>query len=265
MRQINAFGIKIHPLKKLDFVDIIDEGIKNKKQIVQSGINAASIVELSQSANLTKTYNQCDLINIDGMSMVWALRYFGNDIPERVACPDLAEALLKLAESKNYSIFFLGAKEVQLQDAINNIQINFPDLRISGYHNGYFKEEDEDLIVQKIYQSNSDILFLGLPSPKKEFFVEKYKQKLNVNYILGVGGFFDILAGSIKRAPLWMQSTGLEWFYRFLQEPQRLLKRYFVGNLKFIRLVIIEKYRKQHVKSNANLINNKLLRFFFYF
>jgi N-acetylglucosaminyldiphosphoundecaprenol N-acetyl-beta-D-mannosaminyltransferase len=254
MRQINAFGIKINPLKKQDFLDIIDEGIKNKKQIVQSGINAASIVELSQSANLTKTYNQCDLINIDGMSLVWALRYFGNDIPERVACPDLAESLLKLAEIRNYGVYFLGAKEAQLQAAITNIQISFPNLRISGYHNGYFKEEDEDSIVQMIDQSKADILLLGLPSPKKEFFVEKNKLHLtSVNYFLGVGGFFDILAGSIKRAPLWMQSVGLEWFYRLLQEPQRLLSRYFIGNLKFTRLVILEKNKLKQLKPRFNI------------
>ena len=178
------------------------------------------------------------------MSMVWALRFFGNNIPERVACPDLAESLLRLAESKNYGVYFLGAKQEQLEAAIHNIQLNFPNLRITGFKNGYFDKEDEDIIVQTINQSKSEILFLGLPSPKKEFFVENYKQQLDVNYVLGVGGFFDILAGSIKRAPLWMQSAGLEWFYRFLQEPQRLLKRYFVGNLKFIQLVLIEKYKK---------------------
>lgn len=244
MEVINAFGIKINPLSKKDFLDIISTEIKNKKQIVQSGVNAASIVELYKSSSLKTAYNNCDLINIDGMSLVWALRFFGYEIPERVACPDLAEALLQLAEKYEYSIFLLGAKEENLISAMHNIKAKYPNLKISGYRNGYFKKSDEDFIVHMIDQSKSNILLLGLPSPQKEIFVEKHKQQLNVDYILGVGGFFDILAGSTKRAPLWMQSMGLEWFYRFIQEPNRLLIRYFVGNLKFIRMVVNEKIKR---------------------
>ena len=119
-------------------------------------------------------------------------------------------------------------------------------MKISGFRDGFFKEDEEPGIVELINTSKPHILFLGLPSPKKEFFVEKYKTQLKVNYILGVGGYFDILAGTIKRAPVWMQKIGLEWFYRFLQEPKRLFRRYFVGNMIFLRLVILE--RKFHNK-----------------
>ena len=244
MKQISAFGIQIHPLTKQDFLFIISEGIKKKKQIVQSGVNASSIVELFHSFDLKAAYNECDLVNIDGMSLVWALRFFGYKVPERVACPDLAESVLSLAEINNYGVFLLGASEENLQSAVKNISLSYPNLKISGYRNGYFAFEDENQIVSMINQSRAHILLLGLPSPQKELFVKAYKDKFQVNYFLGVGGFFDILSGSKKRAPIWMQNTGLEWFYRFIQEPIRLLDRYFLGNLKFIGIVILEKVKQ---------------------
>jgi len=246
MKEIIAFGVRINPVTISEFVEIIEAGIKNNKQIIQSGVNASSIVELEQNRDLLEAYNNCDLINIDGMSLVWALRFFGYKVPSRVACPDLGEKVLRLAELNNYRIFLLGTRKEHLQSAVNNIRHNYPNLEISGFHDGFFKEVEESGIVEMINMSKPNILFLGLPSPQKEFFVEKYKTRLNVNYILGVGGFFDILAGTIKRAPGWMQEIGLEWFYRFLQEPKRLFKRYFVGNIAFLRLVVREK--KRHSK-----------------
>ena len=146
------------------------------------------------------------------------------------------------------------SREQQLEQRVAHVGIHgslievysFQQVEI-GFHDGFFKEDEETEIVELINKSKPNILFLGLPSPKKEFFVEKYKTQLNVNYVLGVGGFFDILAGAIKRAPVWMQKVGLEWFYRFLQEPKRLFRRYFVGNIVFLRLVILEK--KSHSKS----------------
>ena len=243
LREINAFGVRINPLTINDFTAIIERGIKDNIQIVQSGVNASSIVEIKQNLDLLKAYINCDLVNIDGMSLVWALRFFGYKVPSRVACPDLAEEVLKIAELNNYKIFMLGTGKEQLQSAVHNIQIKYPKLEISGYRDGFFKEEEEPGIVELINQAKPNILFLGLPSPKKEFFVEKFKNQLHVNYVLGVGGFFDILAGTIKRAPVWMQKIGLEWFYRFMQEPKRLFRRYFIGNFIFLGLVIREKMR----------------------
>jgi len=246
MKEIRAFGIKIHPFYKQEFIDIIEESINNNKQIVQNGINASSIVELKQSERLIEAYNNSDLINIDGMPIVWALRFLGHQVPERVACPDLFNALLDLARKNNYSLFLFGAKEKNILLAINRIKFVHPKINISGYRNGYFAEDDEITIVKMINQSKAELLFLGMPSPQKEIFVEKYKNQLiNVKYILGIGGYFDILSGSIKRAPLWMQKFGFEWIYRFAQEPRRMWKRYLFGNSKFICLVLKEKFRRK--------------------
>lgn len=241
MKEIKIFNIKTHVLYKREFLDIIASNLKEGKQIVQNGVNAASIIGLKNNRELIQAYNNSDLINIDGMSMVWALRFLGYSVPERVACPDLANDVLKLAEKENYSIFLFGAKEANLSQSIKNLKNSFPKLNIAGHRNGYFQASEEPGIVEMINNSNPDILLLGMPSPQKEFFVEKYKDQLRVKYFFGVGGFFDILSGKIKRAPVWMQKSGLEWFYRFIQEPRRMWSRYIIGNIKFIILVLGEK------------------------
>ena len=243
MQEIRLFKIKIHPLSKSDFLNFIQKNLKEGNQIIQHGINAASINEFFYNEELTKAYNNSDLINIDGMSVVWALRFLSFNVPERVACPDLADDILKIAEKNNYGVFLFGAKEDSLTLCIQKIAESYPELRLLGYRNGYYKTFEEPQIVDMINRSNPDILFLGMPSPKKELFVEKYKDRLNAKYILGVGGYFDILSGITKRAPNWIQNIGMEWFYRFAQEPRRMWRRYLIGNLKFILLVIKEKLK----------------------
>jgi N-acetylglucosaminyldiphosphoundecaprenol N-acetyl-beta-D-mannosaminyltransferase len=245
MREIEVFDIKIHPLKRSEFASIIESGLKNGSQIVQNGVNAASISALVKDDRLRQALNNSDLVNIDGMSVVWALRFFGyENIPERVACPDLANEILKLADKNNYTVFLFGAEKACLGLCKKQLQNTFKNLKIVGYRHGFYNKEDEPSIIAMINKVKPDILLIGMPSPKKEFFVEKYRDELSVKYILGVGGLFDILSGMKKRAPLWMQNLGIEWFYRFIQEPLRLWKRYSIGNIEFIWLVFREKLRR---------------------
>ena len=184
------------------------------------------------------------------MSVVWALRLLGFNVPERVACPDLAEDLMKMAEKEGYSVFFFGAQQESVTICVRKIMESYPGLKVSGFRNGFFKADDEHQIIKMINAVNTDILFLGLPSPKKELFVEKYKNLLNVKYILGVGGYFDIVSGITKRAPHWMQKIGMEWFYRFLQEPMRMWRRYLIGNFKFIWLVAKKRIKRHKIQSD---------------
>jgi len=232
-------------LCKQEFLDIINLNLREGNQIVQNGVNAASIIGLKNNNELIHAYNNSDLINVDGMSMVWALRFFGYSVPERVACPDLAKDILAIAEKENYSIFLFGAKEESLIQSLKKLKEEYPKLNLVGHRNGYYKITEESAIVEMINNSNPDILLLGMPSPKKELFVEKYKDQLQVKYLFGVGGFFDILSGKLKRAPVWMQNRGLEWVYRFIQEPRRMGHRYIIGNIQFIILVLKEKWKNK--------------------
>ena len=119
-----------------------------------------------------------------------------------------------------------------------------PDI-VAGYRNGYFKKSEEQKIAMQISESKANILFVAISSPTKENFLYENKLLLqNVNFIMGVGGSFDVVAGKVKRAPYWMQKIGMEWFFRLAQEPRRMWKRYFIGNTKFIILVFKEKFRQ---------------------
>ena len=247
MNEIIFFNIRIHPLSRSEFLNTIETNLKNGNQIIQSGLNAASFNELISNKELKQAYINSDLINIDGMSVVWALRFLGNEVPERVACPDLAEDILAMAEKNNFRVFLFGAKEKNLLLSIKRLQDRYPKLLIAGFRNGYYKEDEELAIVDMINSANPDILFLGMPSPRKELFVEKYRQNLSAKYIFGVGGLFDIFSGLKKRAPKWLQNIGMEWFYRFAQEPFRMWRRYLIGNFKFIWLVLKEKNKRNKI------------------
>src|SRR5690606_23045781 len=119
---------------------------------------------------------------------------------------------------------------------------------IAGYRNGYYEKEEEPLIARQIANSNADILFVAITSPKKEIFLRTYKDLIQTPFIMGVGGSFDVVSGKVKRAPLWMQSCGLEWLFRTFQEPRRMWKRYLYTNTSFIYLVTMEKFKKKRIK-----------------
>jgi N-acetylglucosaminyldiphosphoundecaprenol N-acetyl-beta-D-mannosaminyltransferase len=244
LEEVFIFDIRINPLRRSEFLTIIENGIKNRKQIAQFGVNSATINDIVRNDVFRLTINNADLVHLDGMSVVWALRSFGYTIPERVATPDLADDILSMADRERMSIFLFGAHENILSLCRRNIERKYPNLVIAGSRNGYYNPEDEEGIFDLINKANPDILFLGMSSPKKELFFESYRHRLKARYILGVGGYFDIMSGQIRRAPRWMQDTGLEWLFRLLQEPRRLWKRYLIGIFQFFWLVTKEKLRR---------------------
>jgi len=148
--------------------------------------------------------------------------------------------LIKIGAEKGYSIYFLGAREEIVRKVVEHYQGKFPNLKIAGFHYGFWKPEEEEELVKNIRQSGADILFIAMSSPKKELFIRKHLRKLNVPFVMGVGGSFDVVAGKVKRAPFWMEKAGLTWFWRFLQEPRRMWRRYFIEDLAFFSLVLQE-------------------------
>ena len=156
------------------------------------------------------------------------------------------EELVKHSSEKGYKCFFFGATEQVVAQLVNIYKKQYSEDIIAGYRNGYFEKGEEEQIANQISKSGANILFVAITSPKKEIFLNTYKKHLkDVNFIMGVGGSFDVIAGKVKRAPLWMQKTGLEWFYRFLQEPKRMWKRYLVGNTKFLWLVVKNYFKRK--------------------
>jgi N-acetylglucosaminyldiphosphoundecaprenol N-acetyl-beta-D-mannosaminyltransferase len=244
MSRINICNVPVDALTMEQTVDLIDCAIREKKSIHHVVINAVKVVNAQKDGKLRESIVNCDIINADGQGIVWASRFLKRPWPERVAGIDLMEELVELAAKKNYRIFFLGATEEIVTRVVSIYSDKYGKDIIGGYRNGYFKKEDEPAIAREIADSNSNILFVAMGSPKKEIFLNTYKELIQTSLIMGVGGSFDVISGFVKRAPKWMQDWGLEWFFRTLQEPRRMWKRYLFGNSTFIYLVFRERIRQ---------------------
>jgi N-acetylglucosaminyldiphosphoundecaprenol N-acetyl-beta-D-mannosaminyltransferase len=237
--KINIFNTQIQNATMQETLDIIDRTIGDGRQLHHVVVNAGKIVSMQKDLQLRKSVNESDLINADGQAVVWASKILGKPLKERVAGIDLMTNLVELAHEKQYKIFFFGAKEQSVKFVVDKYTKQYSSNIIAGYRNGYFKKEEEQDIAKEIANSGANILFVAISSPTKENFLYENKKLLEkVNFVMGVGGSFDVVSGKVKRAPLWMQNSGLEWFYRFTQEPRRMWKRYLIGNIKFILLVI---------------------------
>jgi N-acetylglucosaminyldiphosphoundecaprenol N-acetyl-beta-D-mannosaminyltransferase len=200
-------------------------------------VNASHLVDMQDIAPLRQACLAADLVTADGMSIVWASKVLGQALPERVAGIDLLTHLLELGEQQGLRFYFLGAKPDVLARFVSVCQARYPKLEVAGWRHGYFSAPDHDAVVQGIAASKADIVFVAMPSPFKDIWCEQYRDRLGVRLIIGVGGSFDVLAGVVPRAPLWMQRSGLEWGWRLLREPRRLWRRYLFGNSRFVALV----------------------------
>lgn len=237
---VNAFSMD-------ETVEFVKSIIENRKPTQHVVINASKVNLMQTDAKLREIVNNCPLINADGASIVWAAKVLGIPLRERVTGIDLFENLVNLANEKGYKIYLFGAKEEVVLKVRKFFFEKYPNLEVVGCRNGYFTEADEPTIVADMATSGADMLFVAFSSPKKEYWVSKYLNQINIPFVMGVGGSFDVVAGVTDRAPIWMQNHGLEWFYRFIQEPRRMWKRYVVGNAQFILLTYREKLRCRRI------------------
>ena len=245
MGRIQMLNSYIDNLTMLQSLNLIDQAVSDGKHIHHSVVNAGKIVLMQKDVQLRESVNSADLINADGQAVIWASKLLGKPLKERVAGIDLMQNLVELAHQKNYKIYCLGAKEEVVSKVVSHYKEKYSPKIIAGYRNGYFTKEEEPKIAKEIAESGANILLVAITSPKKENFLYENRETLKVvNFIMGVGGSFDVVSGLVKRAPLWMQRSGLEWFYRLIQEPKRMWKRYLIGNSKFIFLILKEKFKK---------------------
>ena len=242
--KIDFLGIPVDAMTMSETISFINNAIQSSDHINHVVINAGKVVSMSKDKELFNSVVSCDIINADGQSIVWAARFLGKKLPERIAGIDLMEQLVSLANDKGYKCFFFGAQEEVVRKVVETYSEKYSPEIIAGYRNGYFSDLEEPTIAKQIADSGAQLLFVAITSPKKEIFLHKNKDILHtVNFTMGVGGTFDVVAGITKRAPKWMQNIGMEWFYRFLQEPRRMWKRYLLGNINFMWQVLIAKLR----------------------
>ena len=231
---VKVLDTAIDRLTMPQVLDLADAAIVEQRRLRIGVVNAAKLVNMKQDPELNSDVASSDIVLADGMSVVWASKLTARPLPERVAGIDLMHELLGRASSRQYGVFFFGAEEGVVQQVVSNARTDYPGMRIAGYRNGYFDEGDEMEIVEHINAATPDVLFVAMTSPKKERFMARWAETLTVPIIHGVGGSFDVYAGKVSRAPVWMQRSGLEWLHRVLQEPQRMWRRYLTTNCLFV-------------------------------
>jgi N-acetylglucosaminyldiphosphoundecaprenol N-acetyl-beta-D-mannosaminyltransferase len=242
--RIEILNTIIDVLDTKQTVTLVEKYVQKKIPLHLIGVNADKINEVNQNKTMKRIVNSCGVINADGASVVMASKFLGKPLPERVAGIDLMQNLVALSEEKGYSIYLLGAKQEIVEKTAEILQNKYPKLHIAGIHNGYFKEDDWSEISRELKEKNPDFVFVGITSPLKEYLVEYLQNDGNNAVFMGVGGSFDVISGKIPRAPIWMQKLNMEWLFRVMQEPKRLFKRYFVGNVTFVKAILKEKIAK---------------------
>jgi len=202
--------------------------------------NSEMIAMAAEDRELARILNSADLATADGIGVVIASKILGKSLAERVAGFDLISCLFKEFAEEDINFYFLGSKPGIVDRAVENLKKDYPNLNIAGYHHGYIDRDGQQKIIEEINSKNIDLLLVGMGVPLQEKFLDNNLKQLKVGAAVTVGGSFDVLAGEVNRAPLWMQKAALEWFYRLLQEPSRFGR--MLSLPKFIFLVLKSKY-----------------------
>jgi N-acetylglucosaminyldiphosphoundecaprenol N-acetyl-beta-D-mannosaminyltransferase len=235
--RVSVLGCELDALTMDETVARCEDLISDGRYAQHMAINAAKLVKLREDEQLRAIVNRCELINADGQAVVWASRLLGAPLPERVAGIDLMLRLFALAEERGLPVYILGARRDVLDRAVQRLLERHPRLRLAGTRDGYFGEAETPAVCEEIRASGAKILFVAIPTPRKEYFLGEHGPSLGVPLVMGVGGAIDVVAGITRRAPAAWQRVGLEWLYRLLQEPRRMFGRYARTNTRFVWLV----------------------------
>jgi N-acetylglucosaminyldiphosphoundecaprenol N-acetyl-beta-D-mannosaminyltransferase len=232
MRQY-FLGCPIDILTTAETVNLAREAMLCRQRLQHVALNVAKLVNMRRNDVLAADVAGSDLITMDGMGIVWGARLLGLPAQERVTGIDLFAELLTVCARDGFKPYLLGATASTLALASERMLDLHPSLRFAGKRDGFFTPEQERSVVDDIRTSGADCLFIGMPTPKKERFLAAHRDELNVPFIMGVGGSFDIFSGQVSRAPEAMRTLGLEWLYRIYQEPRRMWWRYAETNALF--------------------------------
>lgn len=219
--RVEILGVKVDAVTMSQAVERVISLVEAGKPSMVATANAEMLLNATHDAELKKILNAASLVVPDGAGTVWAARHLGKFMPERVAGADLVQELMKIAPAHGFKFFLFGAAPGIADKAKAKAETLYPGIKIVGTRNGYFKAEDEPDIIAQIKSSRPDILLAALGVPKQEKWLFKHKDELKVPVSIGVGGTFDVMAGVVKRAPLWMQKARLEWLFRAMLQPSR--------------------------------------------
>jgi N-acetylglucosaminyldiphosphoundecaprenol N-acetyl-beta-D-mannosaminyltransferase len=241
-QHIQLLGLDIHNFTMDETLLAIAEIVERRKFAFAVTPNVDHTMKLRKSAKFRELYTKAGLVVADGMPLIWAAKLLGTPLKERISGADLFVRTCAMAAQNGYSVFLLGGSPGAAPLACEKLEAMFPTLKIAGWDCppfGFSKDQEQNKAIQKkIKDSGADILFVGLGAPLQEEWMCEYGPGSGAVFAIGVGVSFSFMGGVIKRAPLWMQRSGLEWLWRLLKEPRRLWKRYLVEALPFFGMLL---------------------------
>ena len=242
IEKINILGVHFSNLDEPELLQFLDDRISKAEKTQVCFVPTNSILAARKNRFVLDVYNSADVVMCDGVPVQWASRLLGTPLKQRLTGFDFFPHFVQHCAEKNYSVYFLGAKEGVAKQLTAQYQSRYPGIRVAGYHTppfaATFSDDQNKAMLSAINAAKPDVLFVSLTAPKQDIWIHYQLEQLNVKLAIGVGAAFDSEAGSLKRAPILMQKMGLEWFYRFLQEPVRMFRRYFIEAPIFVPLVI---------------------------
>lgn len=238
--QVRLLDIAIDNLTMLEAVDQVVGMARGSYPTQLCFLNADCANIASKDPVYKSILQAADLVLADGIGIRLAGRMVNQHIRENVNGTDMFPILCEALRQKGLGIYLLGGRAGVAEAAARAMTAKFPGLKIHGAQDGYFEQSKEAEVIDIVRASGADVLFVAFGVPKQEKWISAHKEALGVKVAIGVGGLFDFYSGRIPRAPAWMRELGMEWFYRFLQEPRRMWRRYFVGNARFLYRVVRE-------------------------
>lgn len=240
--RVAVLGVLIDVVTMKEAVSAVKNFILQQKVHLVVTPNAEIVMMAQKDKQLATIINNADLVVPDGAGVVWAAHYQGDSMPERVAGYDLVQNILAEAVIENYVVYMFGGAPGIADMAKKVAEERYPGVQIVGTRNGFFAKEDEPEIIRDIQACQPDILLVALGVPRQEKWLAEHLKQLNVPVAIGVGGTFDVMAGIVSRAPLWMQQAKLEWLFRLLLEPKRAIR--MLALPRFVMKVIKHKKSK---------------------
>ena len=237
MEPVDLLGLPVHPVTLNQAVLLVERAVlrgQKPRAMRHVALNAAKVVACRDQEALADIVRGAELVTADGAGVLLLARRLGATLPARVTGIDLMEALCARAAVRGWPIYLLGARPGVAEQAASTLHSRYPGLAIAGIHHGYFDPSEDAKMAARIAASGARLLFVGMNTPRKERFVEEQADTAGVDFAMGVGGALDVLACHTSRAPLLLQGAGLEWAWRWAQEPVRLFPRYGIDGFRFL-------------------------------
>ena len=252
--RVDVLGVGVSAINMHTALEVIDRWIIDGSQqyVCVSGVHG--VMESQRDESLRRIHNAAGLVTPDGMPLVWLSKLHGWRNTSRVYGPDLMLELCERSLATGYRHFFYGGNTGVPERLAERLQRRFPGLIVAGTYSPPFRalsDDEDEALVRRINDAKADIVWVGLSTPKQEYWMARHVGRLTAPVLIGVGAAFDFHAGLKRQAPRWMQRSGLEWFFRLASEPRRLWRRYLVNNPSFVWLTLLQAWRATSEASTA--------------